>query len=100
VELRDTSDWQVSEARLGQIYGAATGKIPGFNSWLKEIKLASDSALPILEKLSQAHTLATGQATSAQVRDADGNMISQQTLSRLLGYLPAQWDMIQDYMKG
>jgi hypothetical protein len=25
-------------------------------------------------------------------------MISQQTLSRLLGYLPAQWDMIQEYM--
>jgi hypothetical protein len=98
VELKDTSDWQVSAARLNQIYGSSTGKVPGFNTWLKEIKLVSDSSLPILEKISQAHTLATGQATSAQVRDADGNMISQQTLSRLLGYLPAQWDMIQEYM--
>jgi hypothetical protein len=52
VVLKDTSDWQVSSARLNQIYGSSTGKVPGFNTWLKEIKLVSDSSLPILEKLS------------------------------------------------
>jgi hypothetical protein len=41
------------------------------------MKLLSENSLPVLEDISRAHTLATGQASSAQVRDADGNLLSQ-----------------------
>ena len=62
---------------LDQVYQAAIEKAPKFNTKFHEIKLISDSSIPILEKMAQVHTLATGQATSSQVRDANGNLLSQ-----------------------
>jgi len=40
-----------------------------------------------MSMLARVYTMATGQATSATVRDSEGNLLSQQTLSRLLGSL-------------
>ena len=45
---------------LDKVYKAAVGKIPKFNTQFHEIKLISDSSIPILEKMAQVHTLATG----------------------------------------
>ena len=97
VVLKNIQNYRDTKVILDKVYKAAAGKIPKFNTQFHEIKLISDSSIPILEKMAQVHTLATGQATSSQVRDADGNLLSQQTLSRLLGYLPSQYDMIKDY---
>lgn len=97
VVLKDIQNYSNTKMILDQVYQAAIEKAPKFNTQFHEIKLISDSSIPVLEKMAQVHTLATGQATSSQVRDADGNLLSQQTLSRLLGYLPSQWDMIKNY---
>ena len=97
IVLKNIQNYRDTKMILDQVYQAAIEKAPKFNTKFHEIKLISDSSIPILEKMAQVHTLATGQATSSQVRDADGNLLSQQTLSRLLGYLPSQWDMIKDY---
>ena len=97
VVLKNIQNYKDTKIILDQVYQVAAGKAPKFNNQFHEIKLISDSSIPILEKMAQVHTLATGQATSSQVRDADGNLLSQQTLSRLLGYLPAQQDMIKEY---
>lgn len=97
IVLKNIQSYRDTKMILDQVYQAAIEKAPKFNTKFHEIKLISDSSIPILEKMAKVHTLATGQATSSQVRDADGNLLSQQTLSRLLGYLPSQWDMIKAY---
>jgi len=99
VVLKDATNYKKITEGLDAIYGSSAKK-PGFNSSLREMKLLSENSLPVLEDISRAHTLATGQASSAQVRDADGNLLSQQTLSRHLGALGTQWDnIIERYKK-
>lgn len=67
---------------------------PTYNSTLGEINLVPESMIPLLNRIAAAKSITTGEAQSAQVRDAEGNMLSSQTLSRLLGSLQSQWERI------
>lgn len=67
---------------------------PTYNSNLGEINLLPQRLIPYLNRIAAAKSITTGEAQSAQVRDADGNMLSSQTLSRLLGSLQSQWERI------
>lgn len=67
---------------------------PTYNSNLGEINLLPQRLVPYLNRIATAKSITTGEAQSAQVRDADGNMLSSQTLSRLLGALQSQWERI------
>ena len=60
VVLKNIWNYKDTKVILDQIYQAAAGKAPKFNTQFHEIKLISDSSIPILEKMAQVHTLATG----------------------------------------
>lgn len=67
---------------------------PGFNTTLGEINVFPSKLINELTRIAEAKSITTGEAQSAQVRDAEGNMLSSQTLSRLLGSLQSQWERI------
>jgi hypothetical protein len=61
------------------------------------MKIIPDSKITVLERLAKAKSWTTGEAQSSLVRDAEGDAISTQTLSRLLGALSAQFEQLRDY---
>lgn len=95
VTLKDINGRKRSLDKLKSIYQTSEYN-PGFNSTLGEISLVPSKLIPILERIAAAKSITTGEAQSAQVRDSEGNMLSSQTLSRLLGALQSQWQRIID----
>lgn len=80
--------------KLEEIFGKDSKVNPGFNSTLGEMSLIPEILIPKLERIAEAVSITTGEAQSAQVKDSEGNMLSSQTLSRLLGALQTQWESI------
>lgn len=95
VELKDVKGRKAVISKLKNYY-TKDDYDPGYNSNLGEMGLYSQKMLPTLDRIAAAKSITTGEAQSAQVRDADGNMLSSQTLSRLLGSLQTQWQNIID----
>lgn len=95
VELKDVKGRKAVISKLKNYY-IKDDYDPGYNSNLGEMGLYSQKMLPTLDRIAAAKSITTGEAQSAQVRDADGNMLSSQTLSRLLGSLQTQWQNIID----
>ena len=95
VELKDVKGRKAVISKLKNYY-IKDDYDPGYNSNLGEMGLYSQKMLPTLDRIAAAKSITTGEAQSAQVRDADGNMLSSQTLSRLLGSLQTQWQNIMD----
>lgn len=79
---------------LNKLKSIISEDAPTYNSTLGEINLVPESMIPLLNRIAAAKSITTGEAQSAQVRDAEGNMLSSQTLSRLLGSLQSQWERI------
>lgn len=79
------------------IYTKDSKLLPKYNNQTLEMNLYSDSDTPILQKIAQAKALIGGDANRATIKDADGKMLSQQTLSRLLGNITAQQDWINEF---
>jgi hypothetical protein len=88
-----------STQKLKQIYGNKSELIPRYNNILMEIDLLAQEDAFDLRSLAKAKLLATGQAQSSSVKDAEGNLLSTQTLSRELGNLAFQHDEILDTSK-
>lgn len=82
-----------SETVLKRIYNKKE-KMPRYNSTLMEIDLLAQEDAVNLRKLAKAKLITTGQAQSASVKDAEGNLLSTQTLSRQLGNTAFQHDEI------
>ena len=94
VLLKDTKGRKATISKLKEIY-TSDDYNPGYNSNLGEMNLfSSTKLLPALNRIAAAKSITTGEAQSAQVKDAEGNMLSSQTLSRLLGALQSQWQRI------
>lgn len=79
------------------IYGKDNTLLPKYNNQTLEMNFYSDADTPILEKIAQAKALVGGDMNKATIKDADGKMLSQQTLSRLLGNITAQQDWINEF---
>ena len=94
VLLKDTIGRKNTLSKLKDIF-SNSDLTPGYNSTLGEMSLIPQKLIPILNRIAEAKSITTGEAQSAQVRDADGNMLSSQTLSRLLGSLQGQWERIR-----
>lgn len=94
VLLSDTTGRKNTLAKLKEIF-SDSDITPGYNSTLGEMSLVPQKLIPVLNRIAEAKSITTGEAQSAQVRDADGNMLSSQTLSRLLGSLQSQWERIR-----
>ena len=84
---------------LKKIYGNKSELIPRYNAVLMEIDLLAQTDAMDLRKLARARLLSTGQAQSSSVKDAEGNLLSTQTLSRQLGNMAFQHDEILDKSK-
>ena len=84
--------------KLASVYGDSEN-IPGFNNSLKEMSLYGKKHISIIETLANAKMITTGEAQSTQVRDAENNMLSTQTTSRLLGSLASQHERIRKYQR-
>ena len=98
VDLAEVEGYRDTRARLRKIY-ENTKKQPGYNRVLNEIQLISENSLADLGRLATAQMVATGQQFSASVRDANGNLLSEQTLSCLNGSVATQHDEIIKYLK-
>lgn len=99
VLLEDVTKKSDIQKKLSEIYpdpieGKNKNK-PQFNKKLIEMGLIPDSKMPILREIATAKAISTGEFTSTLVKDADGNTLSSQTLSRLIGSLTSQWEYIQ-----
>ena len=79
------------------IYSKGSKLLPKYNNQTLEMNLYSDSDLPMLEQIAKAKALVGGDTNKATIKDADGKMLSQQTLSRLLGNITAQQDWINQF---
>lgn len=94
VLLKNTKGRKATISKLKEIY-TSDDYNPGYNNNLGEMNLfSSTKLLPTLNRIAAAKSITTGEAQSAQVKDAEGNMLSSQTLSRLLGALQSQWQRI------
>ena len=98
VLLDDVTRKSEVESKLSEIYpnsGEDKNKYkPYFNRNLMEMGLIPDNMMPDLREIATAKAISTGEFTSTLVKDADGNTLSSQTLSRLLGSLTSQWEYI------
>jgi hypothetical protein len=97
IDLADVKGYRDTRARLRKIY-ENTKKQPGYNRVLNEMQLVSENSLADLGRLATAQMIATGQQFSASVRDANGNLLSEQTLSCLNGSVATQHDEIIKYL--
>ena len=79
------------------IYGKDNVLLPKYNNQTLEMNLYSDADTSILQRIAQAKALVGGDMSKATIKDADGKMLSQQTLSRLLGNITAQQDWINEF---
>lgn len=79
------------------IYGKDNVLLPKYNNQTLEMNLYSDADTSILQRIAQAKALIGGDMNKATIKDADGKMLSQQTLSRLLGNITAQQDWINEF---
>lgn len=66
---------------------------PKYDNSLGEIKLITQSDSGTLILLAQAKALTEGLLTASQLKDGNGNSISSNTLSRLLGSFLEQWEV-------
>lgn len=95
VVLKNISGRSNTVSKLESIFTNKSNK-PSYNSTLGEMSLIPDSLIPILERIASAKSITTGVAQSAQVRNAEGDMLSSQTTSRLLGSYQSQWQRIKE----
>lgn len=72
--------------------GASSDFKPGVNSLLGEIELISSNRLPLMKTLAEITAHLEHSLSSTQIKDGKGNAASVQTLSRLLGSYPYQWN--------
>jgi hypothetical protein len=86
VILKDVVGPKLTKQKLKDLYPNEQTR-PGYDSLYNEMKIIPDSKINILERLADAKEWTTGVAQSALVRDVEGNNISTQTISRLLGAL-------------
>ena len=75
---------------VGEIYGEENA--PEYDNNLREIKLITQSDSGTLILLAQSKALVEGLLTSSQIKDGNGNSVSSNTLSRLLGSFLEQWE--------
>lgn len=66
---------------------------PTYNYSLNELGLVHGNDVPTLRTIAEAKANLYGITTSAQAKDASGNMQSLYTLSRLLGSLQSQFEL-------
>lgn len=91
-EILKDSSIESKEAMIKSIYG---NNPPKYNYTLDEIGLVHGNDVRQLQQLSIAIANFQGITTSTQVKDGDGNQQSQQTLSRLLGSLQSQFELLE-----
>ena len=96
VTLKDKKTKTGIQNQLKVIYSDNMKLIPRYNEKLMEMELLSQKDAANLRNLAKAKMLTTGQAQSATVRTSEGNQLSLQTTSRLLGNLAFQHDQITD----
>ncbi len=96
VVLKDVKGPKQTKQRLKTLYLSSNMR-PGYDGLYNEMKIIPDSKITVLERLAKAKSWTTGEAQSSLVRDAEGDAISTQTLSRLLGALSAQFEQLRDY---
>lgn len=95
VVLKNISGRSNTISKLESIFTNKSNK-PSYNSTLGEMSLIPDSLIPMLERIASAKSITTGAAQSAQVRNAEGDMLSTLTTSRLLGSYQSQWQRVKE----
>ena len=77
---------------LNNLYGKFA---PEYNDALEELSLIHENDVPTLKNIALAKANLYGLTTSAQTKDSLGNGQSSYTLSRLLGSMQSQFDLIE-----
>lgn len=87
-------DLKLSEIKdkINSIYGK---NAPKYNYQLDELGLIHGNDIDILKRLALVKANLQGVTTAIQVKDGEGNGQNLQTLSRLLGSINSQWDLME-----
>lgn len=97
IKLEGIKGPTATKVKLEEIFGKGSKVNPGYDGIYNEMKLVPKSKLPVLERIAKAKTYTTGEALSALVKNADGDYVSTQVLSRLLGALTTQFERIREF---
>lgn len=97
VELEGIKGPSKTKEKLEEIFGPNSKINPGYDGLYNEMKLVPKHQIPTLERIATARTYTTGEIQSALVKNADGDYVSTQVLSRLLGALSSQFEEIRKF---
>lgn len=95
VVLKDVKGPKNIKQKLNEIFGKSDIN-PGYNSFINEMNLIPKNKLSTLDRISKAKQLTTGEALVSLVRNAEGDALATQTMSRLLGSLPQQHELLRN----
>lgn len=88
-KINNLSDYSEITTKLVSIYGE---NHPTIDSRTQELKLTTDKDESTIVRLAQAKAFADGLLTSSQIKDGNGNSVSSNRLSCLLGSYPIQFE--------